>query len=702
MTKTEPARILALTIPPFKRPVGEPLVWPENPRIFRPYKRRPRGLPQAGLLKKQKEIRSTIRASRFPAAVPAMSLITLRDATLSFGSAPLLDHVNFSLDRGERVCVVGRNGEGKSTLLKVIEGLHTLDSGEIVRQNGITWASLPQEVPVDLKGSVFDVIASGLGEAAGLLSRYHALSERYAHGDESVLDEFMRTQEQLDAAGGWTLNTKVEQVLSRMQLDGEADFAALSGGRKRRVLLARALVNEPDILLLDEPTNHLDIVAISWLEEFFKTFPGTLLFITHDRSFLQAIATRIVELDRGVLRDFPCTYHEYLERKQQQLDAEAQASALFDKKLAQEEVWIRQGIKARRTRNEGRVRALKALRQERVERRERTGKANMAMNEVERSGKLVLEASHISLSYGSNKLIDDFSVVVMRGDKIGLIGDNGVGKTTLVRALLDQIPVDAGKVTLGTKLDVAYFDQLRSQLETERTVMENVVQGSDFIEINGQRKHALAYLQDFLFSPQRARTPVKALSGGERNRLLLAKLFTRPANLLVMDEPTNDLDVETLELLEELLVNYNGTLLLISHDRAFLDNVVTSTWAFEGEGRVREYVGGYEDWLRQRRHDLAENLGRDKVAAAKSVADKSNSPGKQEKKKLSYKEQRELEALPAQIAALEAEQERLQATLNNPDIFVSAAAEAAAAAERLATIDEELLSMLERWENLEN
>jgi ABC transport system ATP-binding/permease protein len=630
-----------------------------------------------------------------------MSLITLRDATLGFGSAPLLDHINFSLDRGERVCVVGRNGEGKSTLLKVVEGLHTLDSGEIVRQNGITWASLPQEVPVDLKGSVFDVIASGLGEAAGLLSRYHSLSERYSHGDESVLDEFMHTQEQLDAAGGWTLNTKVEQVLSRMQLDGEADFAALSGGRKRRVLLARALVNEPDILLLDEPTNHLDIAAISWLEEFFKTFPGTLLFITHDRSFLQAIATRIVELDRGTLRDFPCSYNEYLERKQQQLDAEAQANALFDKKLAQEEVWIRQGIKARRTRNEGRVRALKALRQEHVERRERTGKANMAMNEVERSGKLVLEANHVSLSYGTNTLIDDFSVVVMRGDKIGLIGDNGVGKTTLVRALLDQIPVNSGTVTLGTKLDIAYFDQLRSQLDPERSVMENVVQGSDFIELNGVRKHALAYLQDFLFSPQRARTPVKALSGGERNRLLLAKLFTRPANLLVMDEPTNDLDVETLELLEELLVSYTGTLLLISHDRAFLDNVVTSTWAFEGEGRVREYVGGYEDWLRQRRQDLTKNISREKSPPEKATVEKAGSSSKQEKKKLSYKEQRELEALPAQIAALEAEQARLQARLGEPEVFVVATDEATAAAQRLAAIDDELLALLERWEGLE-
>lgn len=628
-----------------------------------------------------------------------MSLITLRDATLSFGSAPLLDQVGFSLDRGERVCVVGRNGEGKSTLLKVVEGLHLPDSGEVVRQTGLTIASLPQEVPTGLQGSVFNVVASGLGAAAGLLTRYHELSERYAHGDESVLDEFMHTQEELDANGGWSLNTRVEQILSRMQIDGEADFDSLSGGRKRRVLLARALVNEPDILLLDEPTNHLDIAAISWLEDFFKGFPGTLLFITHDRSFLQAIATRIVELDRGVLRDFPCTYNEYLERKQQLLDAEAQANALFDKKLAQEEVWIRQGIKARRTRNEGRVRALKELRQERVERRERTGKASMAMNEVERSGKLVLEASHISLSYGEQKLIDDFSVTVMRGDKIGLIGDNGVGKTTLVRALLGQIPVDAGKVVLGTKLDVAYFDQLRSQLDPERSVMENVVQGSDFIELNGQRKHALAYLQDFLFSPQRARTPVKALSGGERNRLLLAKLFTRPANLLVMDEPTNDLDVETLELLEELLVNYTGTLLLISHDRAFLDNVVTSTWAFEGRGRIREYVGGYEDWLRQRQIELVASTTRDKPAAAPSKPESSVPPAP--RKKLSYKEQRELEALPSQFAALESEQAALQARLNESDIYVRAPQEAATAAERLAAIDEELLLMLERWEQLE-
>lgn len=626
-----------------------------------------------------------------------MSLITLRDTSLSFGSAPLLDHAGFTLDRGERVCVVGRNGEGKSTLLKVIEGIHLPDSGEVVRQSGLRIASLPQDVPTDLEGPVFNVIASGLGAAAGLLTRYHELSERYAHGDESVLDDFMHTQEALDASGGWTLNTRVEQVLSRMQLDGEADFTSLSGGRKRRVLLARALVGDPDILLLDEPTNHLDIAAITWLEEFFRSFPGTLLFITHDRSFLQSVATRIVELDRGVLRDFPCKYDEYLERKQQILDAEATASALFDKKLAQEEVWIRQGIKARRTRNEGRVRALKALRQERVERRELSGKVQLASSEVERSGKLVLEAKNISVAYGDNKLIDNFSVTVMRGDKIGLIGENGIGKTTLIRALLGQIPVDSGSVHLGTKLDVAYFDQLRSQLDVEKTVMENVVQGSDFIEINGARKHALAYLQDFLFSPQRARTPVKALSGGERNRLLLAKLFTRPANLLVMDEPTNDLDVETLELLEEMLVNYSGTLLLISHDRAFLDNVVTSTWAFEGQGKIREYVGGYEDWLRQRQKDAIRSIAPEKT----TPVIKTDAAGTVlAKKKLSYKEQRELEALPTQVSVLETEQAALQAALNDPAFFSRTPKEAAATVARLAAIDEALLALLERWEIL--
>ncbi|HEX4869960.1 MAG TPA: ATP-binding cassette domain-containing protein [Moraxellaceae bacterium] len=645
-----------------------------------------------------------------------MPLLTLRDVTLGFGAAPLLDSVNFTLDRGERVCVVGRNGEGKSTLLKVVEGRLQPDSGEIVRQGGLTVAAMPQEVPTGLGGTVFAVVAAGLGAIAATLTRYHALSERLAHGDTAVQADLAAAQEQLDAGDGWALTHRVEQVLSRLELDGEADFGSLSGGRKRRVLLARALVAEPDILLLDEPTNHLDISSITWMEEFFRSYPGTLLFITHDRAFLQAVATRIIELDRGVLRDFPCRYGDYLQRKEQQLEAEAQANALFDKKLAQEEVWIRQGIKARRTRNEGRVRALKALREERAARRERSGNVAMAIGEAERSGKLVLEATDVRVRLGGQLLVDGFSATVMRGDKIGLIGDNGMGKTTLVRALLGEIPLESGSVRHGTKLEVAYFDQLRTQLDEEKSVLDNVAQGSDFIDINGTRKHALAYLQDFLFAPQRARTPVKALSGGERNRLLLARLFTRPANLLVMDEPTNDLDIETLELLEELLVNYKGTLLLISHDRAFLNNVVDSTWAFEGGGRVREYVGGYDDWLRQRGpQDKAARLAREArdergAAPAGPGADAAAVPpapapvaaADKGKRKLSYKEQRELDALPGQIAALEVEQAALQASLNDPQFFVRAPADATAAAARLAAIDDELLGLLERWEALEN
>jgi ATP-binding cassette subfamily F protein uup len=631
----------------------------------------------------------------------AMNLLTLRNVCLSFGSAPLLDHVEFNVSKGERVCLVGRNGEGKSTFLKVIKGELIADSGEVVIQNGIHIASMEQEVPMHLQGRVFDVVADGLGSVAALLTEYHHLSQLFASGDETIYDRYVACQEQLEAQNAWQLQLRVDQILSRMSLDPDDDFASLSGGRKRRVMLARALITEPDILLLDEPTNHLDIAAIQWLEDFFKSFNGTLLFITHDRRFLQSIATRIIELDRGVLRSFPCTYNEYLERKQQLLDAEATSNDLFDKKLAQEEVWIRQGIKARRTRNEGRVRALKDLRQEHQARRNRSGNVNFSMHDVERSGKVVLEAKNVCVKFDNNTIINDFSTVVMRGDKIGLIGDNGVGKTTLIRALLKQIPMTSGDVQLGTKLDIAYFDQLRNQLDLEKTVQENVAQGSDFIEINNSRKHIMAYLQDFLFSPQRARTPVKALSGGERNRLLLAKLFTQPTNVLIMDEPTNDLDVETLELLEELLVQYQGTLLLISHDRDFLDNVVTSTWVFDGRGNIQEYIGGYEDWLRQR----------PSISSASSSSTNKNAPAKVESKdkkansvskKLSYKEQRELEQIPHTISALEEEQTRLTAALSNPDFFVTQAKEAEAASVRIAEIEEALLHLLERWETLSN
>ena len=593
-----------------------------------------------------------------------MALLSLRDVSIAFGGPALLSKVSFSLDRGERVCVIGRNGEGKSTLLKIIAGELISDSGEIMRTQGSRIASMRQEVPQGWTGTVEDIINGGFDDLP--------------EGDAALED--------------WEIQIRMNKITTRLNLDPYADFNSLSGGRKRRVLLARALVTEPDILLLDEPTNHLDVRSISWIEDFLLGWNGTLLFISHDRRFLGNLATRLVEVDRGQLRSYPGNYDEYLARKAEQLSAEGHQNAVFDKKLAQEEVWIRQGIKARRTRNEGRVRDLEQLRRERAERRSRQGNARMVMAEAERSGKLVLTAENLSLTLGGLNLVQDFSTVVMRGDKIGLIGDNGVGKTTLIRLLLgDQAP-DAGKVTHGTQLSVNYFDQLRSALDLEATVVDNVGQGSDYIEINGQRKHILGYLQDFLFSPQRARTPVKALSGGERNRLLLAKLFTRPSNVLILDEPTNDLDVETLELLEELLVSYPGTLLLISHDRAFLDAVVTSTWVFEGDGQINEYVGGYADWLRQRPAPIATVS---EVPTIKPVA-----AAKPAKRKLSFKEQRELDAIPKCIEALEKEQAELQAVLADGQLFVSDATKATTMAQRLPLIDDEILELLTRWESL--
>lgn len=627
-----------------------------------------------------------------------MSLLTLRNIILTFGGAPLLDHADFSLEEGQKVALVGRNGEGKSTLLGVIEGTLIPDDGEISRRQGLKVSSLPQEVPSGLQGTVLQVIATGMGQAAELLNRYEALAHSDRH-DAEHLEALGHLQEQLEANGGWELRQRALHWASRIGLDPEEDFAALSGGRKRRVMLARALVAEPDVLLLDEPTNHLDINSITWLEEFLKDYRGTLVFISHDRAFLQKIATRIVELDRGTLYDFPCTYDQFIERREQRLHGESVANAEFDKKLAQEEVWIRKGIEARRTRNEGRVRALIALRREHAARRERKGNVSMAISEAEKSGKLVLEACHLDYEVGGRQLIRDFNATVMRGDRIGLIGDNGVGKSTLIKLLLGELQATRGEIRHGTKLEIAYFDQLRSQLDEERTVFDNVVEGSDFITVNGSRKHALAYLQDFLFAPARARTPVKALSGGERNRLLLAKLFTKPANLLVMDEPTNDLDLETLELLEELLLSYQGTLLLISHDRAFLNNVVTSTWVFEGKGQISEYVGGYDDWIRQRPapSSVAE---KPKATPPSPATTKVDAPAKA-KRKLSFNEQRELAQIPERIAALEAEQGCLNEQLADPQFFVSSPQEATAASERLGTIDEELLHLLERWEILE-
>ncbi|MFZ0331939.1 MAG: ATP-binding cassette domain-containing protein, partial [Acinetobacter bohemicus] len=550
-----------------------------------------------------------------------MAYITLRDVQLAFGGPSLLDGANFNLERGERVCLIGRNGEGKSTLLKLIEGSLLPDRGEVSIQNGITISMLAQDVPMD-SGKVADIVADGAGEAATVLRAYHEASDACVLGDMDACDRMGELQHKLDQVDGWALETKVNSILSKMGLDPDADLADLSGGRKRRVLLARALLTQPDVLLLDEPTNHLDVESIEWLEKFLLDQNNlTLLFISHDRSFVDSIATRIVELDRGTLRSYEGNYTRYLDLKAQQMEAEEKQNALFDKRLAEEEVWIRQGIKARRTRNEGRVRALKDLREESKARRSQQGKVSMATQDANRSGKLVFDIEHLSVAFGDQEpIIKDFSALVLRGDRIGLVGDNGVGKTTLIKAILGELE-HSGTVKTGTQLEVAYFDQLRNALDLEKSVKDNVSEGSDFVDVNGGRRHIYSYLQDFLFSPERARTPVKALSGGERNRILLAKLLLKPSNLIVMDEPTNDLDMVTLELLEEMLGGYKGTLLLISHDRAFMDNVVTSTWVFDGKGHIDEYIGGYQDYLEQRPDQTAVDQKSDvKKALAKAEA----------------------------------------------------------------------------------
>ncbi|WP_436463337.1 ATP-binding cassette domain-containing protein [Acinetobacter seifertii] len=630
-----------------------------------------------------------------------MAYITLRDVQLAFGGPALLDGANFNLERGERVCLIGRNGEGKSTLLKLIEGSLLPDSGEVSIQNGLTVSMLAQDVPMD-SGKVADIVADGAGEAAEVLRAYHEATDACMLGDMEACDRMGNLQHKLDQLDGWALENKVNALLSKMGLDPNADLADLSGGRKRRVLLARALLTQPDVLLLDEPTNHLDVESIEWLEKFLLDQNNlTLLFISHDRSFVDSIATRIVELDRGILRGYEGNYSRYLELKAQQMEAEEKQNALFDKKLAEEEAWIRQGIKARRTRNEGRVRALKALREESKARRSQQGKVSMATQEANRSGKLVFDIEHLSVSYDDKPLIKDFSTLVMRGDRIGLVGDNGVGKTTLIKAILGEIE-HGGSVKTGTQLEVAYFDQLRNALDLEKTVMANVSEGSDFVDVNGNRRHIYSYLQDFLFSPERARTPVKALSGGERNRILLAKLLLKPSNLIVMDEPTNDLDMVTLELLEEMLSDYKGTLLLISHDRAFMDNVVTSTWVFDGKGNIAEYIGGYQDYLLQRPDDKVVDQKSDvKKAQAKAEAEKAAAQTNVKKVKLSYKDQRELEQLPAEIEKLEIEQAELSEKLADGSWFVSDADAATQASQRLAEIEELLLEKLERWDELE-
>ncbi|MDA3439293.1 ATP-binding cassette domain-containing protein [Acinetobacter bereziniae] len=630
-----------------------------------------------------------------------MAYITIRDVQLAFGGPALLDGANFNLERGERVCLIGRNGEGKSTLLKLIEGSLLPDQGEIALQNGITISMLAQDVPMD-SGKVADIVAEGAGEAAQVLKEYHEASDACVLGDMDACDRMGNLQHKLDLLDGWALETKVNAILSKMGLDPEADLADLSGGRKRRVLLARALLTQPDVLLLDEPTNHLDVESIEWLEKFLLDQNNlTLLFISHDRAFVDSIATRIVELDRGILRSYEGNYSRYLDLKAQQMEAEEKQNALFDKKLAEEEAWIRQGIKARRTRNEGRVRALKDLREQSKARRSQQGKVSMATQEANRSGKLVFDIEHLRVEYDGYPIIKDFSALVLRGDRIGLVGDNGVGKTTLVKAILGELE-HGGSVKTGTQLEVAYFDQLRNALDLEKSVMANVSEGSDFVDVNGGRRHIYSYLQDFLFSPERARTPVKALSGGERNRILLAKLLLKPSNLIVMDEPTNDLDMVTLELLEEMLSEYKGTLLLISHDRAFMDNVVTSTWVFDGKGNIDEYIGGYQDYLEQRPDQKVVDPKSDvKKAIAKAEAASVAVEAPVKKVKLSYKDQRALEQLPAEIEALEKEQSELSEKLADGSWFVTHADAATQASQRLAEIDDLLLEKMERWDQLE-
>jgi len=625
-----------------------------------------------------------------------MPLLSFDRVAISYGRAPLLEDASFQIDAGERVCLIGRNGAGKSTLLRVVDGEVTPDAGEVWRAPGLRIARLAQELPLGDDTTVYDAVADGLAELGALLARYHHAAHD-AGNDANALRRMTELQHELEARGGWSLSQRVDAMIERLALPADAKLGALSGGWKRRVALARALVCDPDLLLLDEPTNHLDIEVIEWLEAQLAEFRGGVLFVTHDRALLTRLAARILELDRGHLTSWPGDYARFLERRAAALEEEERHDAEFDKKLAQEEVWIRKGIKARRTRDEGRVRALVRLREERAQRREVEGTARIAIDAGEASGKLVVDAQRASFAWGEHEIVRELSLRIMRGDRIGLVGPNGAGKSTLLKLLLGELAANKGTIRLGTRLQVAYFDQLRAQLELEKSVFDNIAEGREYTEVNGERRHVLGYLADFLFEPERARTPVKALSGGERNRLLLARLFAQPANLLVLDEPTNDLDLETLELLEALLVDYPGTLLIASHDRAFLDNVVTSVLVFEGEGRVQEYVGGYSDWRRLADKQAAARVARapDKPAPAAPPREKPRSA------KLSYKEQRELDEAPAKIEALEREQAELHARISEPAFYKSDAQEQARVQARVAAIAPELEAVYARWEELE-
>jgi ATP-binding cassette subfamily F protein uup len=634
-----------------------------------------------------------------------MALVSLDRVHVAYGHLPLVEDASLQIEPGERLCLIGRNGTGKTTLLRVVSGELAPDAGQRWVQPGIRIARLEQDVPLDRAETVFDVVAEGLGDLRALVVDYHHAATAVARdATPRLLDELARLQHLLEERDGWRVEQRVEMVLARLELPADVPVNTLSGGWRRRALLARALVSQPELLILDEPTNHLDIDAITWLESTLADYPGAILFVTHDRTFLERLATRILELDRGRLTSWPGDYRRYLERKEAAASEEAAAREKFDKKLAQEEAWLRRGVKARRTRDEGRVRALLAMRDERARRRLAPGQVSLQASVGDLSGRLVFEADHVTVSLGGRPVIDDFSCRVMRGDRIGLIGPNGSGKTTLLRLLVGELPPDRGEVRVGANVQVAYYDQQREQLDPDRAVVDIVGEGNDVVSVNGQTRHVIGYLGDFLFPPERARSPVKALSGGERNRLLLARLFTRPANVLVMDEPTNDLDIETLELLEALLVEWNGTLLLVSHDRRFLDNVVTSTLVFDGSGRVEEFVGGYADWERQRAASVvpAGTPPNGDAAAGGAAGRDGGGPHRPERRRLSYNEQRELALLPERIAALEAEQAALDVEIHSPEFYKSPTDRISAAMSRAEALGAELLAAYARWDELDS
>ncbi|EHK9180800.1 ABC transporter ATP-binding protein [Vibrio parahaemolyticus] len=633
-----------------------------------------------------------------------MALLTIHNAQLAFGDHPLLDRAEFALQENERVCLVGRNGAGKSTLMKVLAGDILLDDGKIQITQDVVVSRLEQDPPRNQEGTVYEYVSGGLAEIGEQLKIYHDLLDLVAQDpSEKNINRLAKTQEQLDHSNAWRFDDRVKNVLSALKLSPDTLLRDLSGGWQRKAALARALVCDPDVLLLDEPTNHLDVTTIEWLENFLKDFKGSIIFISHDRAFIKSMATRIVDLDRGQLSSFPGDYDNYLLEKEEMLRVEEMQNAEFDKKLAQEEVWIRQGIKARRTRNEGRVRALKKLREERRDRREVQGKVNLNIDDASRSGKIVFEAENVYFAYDGKQIVDNFSFNIMRGDRIALIGPNGCGKSTVLKLLLGQLEAQSGRLHCGTKLEVAYFDQYREILDPEKTVIDNLADGKQEVMVGGRQRHALSYLQDFLFAPKRARTPVKALSGGEKNRLLLARILLKPNNLLILDEPTNDLDIETLELLEEMLANYQGTLLLVSHDREFVDNTVTTSWIFEGDGVIEEFVGGYHDAKQQRDQALAVRFSTEKPAKKEKVVEetpKTTQP-KNNSKKLSYKLQRELEALPAKLEQLESDIETLQEQVNDPEFFAKPVEQTQPVLEQLAALEQELEIAFERWEELE-